>query len=82
MNDTQDAAPTPKVKRGSWHQWARDMRAQGYTYAQIAEAVGVSAPAVYFCVNPGKRPPVKKKEKAPLSSVAEDDVPRNQSGKE
>lgn len=61
MNDTQDAAPTPKVKRGSWHQWARDMRAQGYTYAQIAEAVGVSAPAVYFVLNPHKRSKVTKK---------------------
>lgn len=61
MNDTQDAAPTPKVKRGSWHQWAREMRAQGYTYAQIAEAVGVSAPAIYFVINPGKRSKPKKK---------------------
>ena len=62
MSDTQEAAPTPKVKRGTWHQWAREMRQQGYTYAQIAEAVGVSAPAVYFCINPGKRykPPNKK----------------------
>lgn len=64
MSDTQDAAPAPKVKRGSWHQWARDMRAQGYTYAQIAEAVGVSAPAVYFIINPGKRSKPKDKKGA------------------
>ena len=64
MNDTQDAAPTPKVKRGSWHQWAREMRAQGYTYAQIAEAVGVSAPAVYFVLRPEKRSKPKSKKGA------------------
>ena len=61
MEDAQEAVSPPAIKRGSWHQWARDMRAQGYTYAQIAEAVGVSAPAVYFVINPGKRSKLKKK---------------------
>ena len=70
MTDTQDAAPTPKVKRGSWHQWAREMRAQGYTYAQIAEAVGVSPPAVYFVLRPEKRwkQPKKKGAEATAST--------------
>ena len=60
-NAQEDGTPAPKVKRGTWHQWARDMRQQGYTYAQIAEAVGVSAPAVYFCLHPEKRMKYKKK---------------------
>lgn len=62
MTEAQDGGgATPKIKRGSWHQWAREMREQGYTYAQIAEAIGVSSPAVYFCINPHKRAKPKKK---------------------
>lgn len=60
-NAQEDGTPAPKIKRGAWHQWAREMRQQGYTYAQIAEAVGVSAPAVYFAMNPGKRAKYVKK---------------------
>jgi hypothetical protein len=60
-NAQEDGQALPKIKRGTWHQWARDMRAQGYTYAQIAEAVGVSSPAVYLALNPHKRSKPKKK---------------------
>jgi transposase-like protein len=61
MENAPEQAATPKLKRGSWHEWAKQMREQGYTYAQIAEAVGVSTPAVYFAINAGKRWKGKKK---------------------
>lgn len=60
MEEPENAVATPAIKRGTWHEWARQMRQQGYTYAQIAQAVGVSAPAVYFAINPGKRSNAKK----------------------
>lgn len=60
-NPENTGSPSPVIKRGSWHQWAREMRAQGYTYAQIAKAVGVSAPAVYFVIHPDKRSAAVKK---------------------
>lgn len=67
-NAQEDGTPAPKIKRGTWHQWAREMRQQGYTYAQIAEAVGVSAPAAYLAINPHKRSKPKKKGAIPPPS--------------
>lgn len=61
MENERSVDAPPAVKRGKWHEWARQMREQGYTYAQIAEAVGVSAPAVYLALNPHKRSRAKKK---------------------
>ena len=51
----------PSTKRGQWHEWARQMREIGYTYAEIAYAVGVSAPAVYLALHPHKRTRYVKK---------------------
>ena len=60
-NITQAVTPPPSTKRGQWHEWARQMRELGYTYAEIAYAVGVSAPAVYLALHPDKRTKYKKK---------------------
>lgn len=51
-------------QRGEWHEQAREMRAEGATYAQIGEAFGVTATAVYFVINPLKRAMYKKKKGA------------------
>jgi len=62
MTNTPEPVQTPKVKRGSWHEWAKTMRDQGHTYAQIAEAVGVTPTAVYFALRPEKRWRYQKKK--------------------
>ena len=63
---------TSKTQKGSWHDDARAMRAEGVTYAKIARHFGVSAPAVYFVINPHKRIVIVKK---PAVSVAQESVP-------
>ena len=62
MTETQNTEKPQKPKRGSWHEWAKQMREQGYTYAQIAEAVGVTPTAVYFALRPDKRWKYQKKK--------------------
>lgn len=55
MSDTP-VRPTSKPPRGSWHEQARVMRAElGLTYDEIGYRLGVSGPAVYFALNPGRR---------------------------
>jgi len=44
-----------KPARGSWHGLAAEMRAEGLAYHDIGRRLGVSGPAVYFALNPGKR---------------------------
>lgn len=44
-------APAPKP-RGWWHAEARELRAEGWTQARIAERFGVSRAAVSCVVNP------------------------------
>ena len=51
--DTEEAVPKPQ--RGSWHEQARELRAKGLSYHEIGARLGVSGPAVYFLINPGKR---------------------------
>ena len=53
-----------KVKRKSWHDEARALRAEGWTFAKIAEKVGVTAAAVYFVIYPDKRRAYAKKQGA------------------
>jgi predicted transcriptional regulator len=38
-----------------WHEEAKSLRAQGWTYHTIAEKFGVTDAAVYFAINPDKR---------------------------
>lgn len=70
--DMTDASPA-KPPRGSWHEKAREMRdQQNLTYSEIGYRLGVSGPAVYFALNPGRRKGRKKGAEAvtpaPLSS--------------
>lgn len=60
-----------KPARGSWHEQARQLRAMGLSYHEIGYRLGVSGPAVYFCLNPGKRWKGKKgtEAEAPVPSV-------------
>ncbi len=53
---------TPKKPlRGAWHEQARELRAKGVSYHEIGTRLGVSGPAVYFLINPGRRWAGKKK---------------------
>ena len=67
MNDTSDEQ-IKKPARGSWHAQAREMRASGLAYHEIGRRLGVSGPAVYFALNPGKRWRKKKGAEAPSQS--------------
>ena len=56
MNMTETKSEqVKKPARGSWHGQAREMRATGLAYHEIGRRLGVSGPAVYFALNPGKR---------------------------
>lgn len=61
-----------KPKRGSWHEQARQMRATGLSYYEIGYRLGVSGPAVYFAINPGRR---WKGKKAEVETPASPQVP-------
>lgn len=67
MSETE-TEHTGKPIRGSWHEKAREMRASGLTYHEIGNRLGVSGPAVYFALNPGKRSRKKKGAEAPPQS--------------
>lgn len=61
-DDTQENLPpdyiAPRQKgrgKGDWHDKARQMRAEGLRYADIARAFNVTPCAVYFVINPNKR---------------------------
>jgi len=54
--------PKLRLIRGSWHEQARQMRADGLTYHEIGRRIGVSGPAVYFALNPERRYRPKKAE--------------------
>jgi hypothetical protein len=43
------------AQQGVWYSKARRLRAEGRTYAYIAEACGVTPAAVFFVLNPDKR---------------------------
>lgn len=58
-----DDAPQ-KAPRGAWHEQARELRAKGISYHEIGYRLGVSGPAVYFALNPGRRWKGKKKAEA------------------
>jgi hypothetical protein len=60
MDRTETEQPQKPV-RGSWHEQAREMRAAGLAYHEIGRRLGVSGPAAYFALNPGKRWRGKKK---------------------
>lgn len=47
-----------------WHDEARRLRAEGLTYQQIADKVGVTAAAVYFALHPDKRAEYARKKSA------------------
>lgn len=69
MSDTP-VRPTSKPPRGSWHEQARVMRAElGLTYDEIGYRLGVSGPAVYFALNPGRRKGRKAKEAAVVAAA-------------
>jgi hypothetical protein len=51
----ENQTPVPRPPRGSWHEIAKKMRDEGLTYHEIGRRLGVSGPAVYFCINPHKR---------------------------
>ena len=67
MNDTPQKPP-----RGAWHEQAHELRAKGISYHEIGKRLGVSGPAVYFAINPGRRWKGKKKAEAvaPASSLS------------
>lgn len=71
MIETQTEQPQKPV-RGSWHGQAREMRAEGLAYHEIGRRLGVSGPAVYFALNPGKR--WRKKRGAEAPSVSDPDT--------
>jgi uncharacterized protein (DUF2237 family) len=64
-NETEQVT---KPARGSWHGLAAEMRAEGLAYHDIGRRLGVSGPAVYFALNPGKRWRKKKGATAPSVS--------------
>lgn len=44
-----------KALRGIWHDEARRLRTDGWTYSRIAAHLQVTVAAVYFVINPDKR---------------------------
>jgi DNA invertase Pin-like site-specific DNA recombinase len=64
QSGSMETQAPPKPARGSWHQAARELRAMGLSYHEIGLRLGVSGPAVYFCLNPGRRWKGKKKTEA------------------
>lgn len=44
-----------KAKQRVWHDEARKLKADGWTYQRIAAEFGVTPTAVYFACNPEKR---------------------------
>lgn len=44
-----------KSQQGIWHEEAKRLRAEGWTYQRIAALFGVTAAAVYFVINPDRR---------------------------
>lgn len=66
MNMTETESEQ-KPRRGppAWHSVAKEMREQGFTYAEIGKRLGYSAPAVYFALHPHKR--WYKKDKGALA---------------
>jgi hypothetical protein len=73
--DKAEIEQPQKPVRGSWHEQAREMRAAGLAYHEIGRRLGVSGPACYFALNPGKRWKGKKK-------VQQSPVLESQDGKE
>lgn len=59
-----------KSKRGIWHEEARRLRAEGWTYQQIADHFGVTNAAVYFIINPDKRAMYQNRRDAKLKDLA------------
>ena len=55
---------------GAWHAEAKQMRAEGQSYAKIAKHFDVSSTAVYFLFNPSKR----QKKKVTESEKAFDPI--------
>jgi hypothetical protein len=71
--DKAEIEQPKKPPRGSWHNLAAEMRALGMAYHEIGRRIGVSGPAVYFALNPGKR--WRKKKGAELApSVSNPDT--------
>lgn len=69
MTETE-AEQMPKPARGSWHEQARAMReATNLSYHEIGRRLGVSGPAVYFALNPGRRWRKKTGAEAPATTL-------------
>ena len=59
-----------KAQQCIWHEKARALRAENWTYQNIADEVGVTVAAVYFALNPDRRIQYALKRGARLKSLA------------
>ena len=59
-----------KAQQGIWHEEARELRREGWTFHQIAMKVGVTPAAVYFVINPDKRAKYVKRKGAKAEASA------------
>lgn len=62
-------APKKALQR-IWYDRARALRAQGWTYQNVADEIGVSVAAVYFAIHPDKRVQYALKRGAKEKSLA------------
>jgi predicted transcriptional regulator len=58
-----------------WHEEARVLRAEGWTYQNIADKFGVTAAAVYFVINPDRRAEYAMRKGAKEKTLAPRPVP-------